>query len=93
MEDVLRQILNKLDNLDKKVGDLDNKIDNLQQGQSRIEKKLDAVYNQTADLTEFRTSTSDNLTKICKDVSFIKHKLHQNEEEIFDIKSHIKIIK
>lgn len=37
MEDLLKQILSKLDSLD-------NKIDTLQQGQSRIEGKLDAVY-------------------------------------------------
>lgn len=57
MEDLIKQILNKLDNLD-------NKIDTLQEGQSRIEKKLDAVYDQTAYLTEFRTLTVENLSEI-----------------------------
>jgi len=31
-------------------------INNLEDGQKRIEKKLDGVAEQTADLTEFKTS-------------------------------------
>lgn len=30
----------------------------------RIEKKIDSVYDQTADLTEFRTDTTDKLDKL-----------------------------
>lgn len=30
----------------------------------RIEKKIDNVYDQTADLTEFRTDTTDKLDKL-----------------------------
>lgn len=86
MEDLIKQIINKLDSLD-------NKISNIETGQIRIEKKLEAIYDHTADLTEFRTSTNDNLNEIKKDVSFVKHKLHQNEEEIFDIKTYMKLVK
>ena len=100
MDDVLKQILNKLDAMDNRFDAMDNRFDamdnrfdTLQKGQERIEKKLDAVYEHTADLTEFRTSTSGNLIEIRKDVSFIKHKIHQNEEENFDIKTCIKLVK
>lgn len=30
----------------------------------RIEQKIDSVYDQTADLTEFRTDTTDKLDKL-----------------------------
>ena len=32
--------------------------------QQRIEKKIDIIYEQTADLTEFRTDTKDKLDKL-----------------------------
>lgn len=58
-----------------------------------IKNKIDSVYEQTAELTEFRTETKDNFNSITKDVKFIKHKLHETEEDVFDIKDHLKIIK
>jgi hypothetical protein len=33
------------------------------------------------------------ISSIDKDIKFIKHKLHQTEEDVFDIKDHLKIIK
>ena len=86
MEELLKQIIDKLNTLD-------DKITNIEFGQSRIEKKLDIINDHTADLTEFRASTNGYLSEISKDVSFIKNKLHQNEEEIFDIKTYIKLAK
>lgn len=52
--ELLKKINDKLESLDNKVDMLDNKI-------SRIEKKLDGVFDQTADLTEFKTSVIDKL--------------------------------
>ena len=52
--ELLKKMSDKLENLDNKVDKLDNKI-------SRIEKKLDGVFDQTADLTEFKTSVIDKL--------------------------------
>lgn len=79
MEELLKQIIGKLNSLD-------DKITNIESGQTRIEKKLDAIYDHTVDLTEFRTSTNKYLSEISKDVSFIKHKLHQNEEKFLILK-------
>lgn len=39
----------------------------LEEGQKRIEKKLDAVYNQTADLTEFKTEVNMKLNRLIED--------------------------
>ena len=60
---------------------------------TEIKEKINSVYDQTADLTEFRTETRANFSSINKDVKFIKHKLHETEEDVFDIKDHFKIVK
>ncbi|MFD3157356.1 hypothetical protein ACFIJ5_10915 [Haloimpatiens sp. FM7330] len=43
---------------------------------TEIKEKINSVYDQTADLTEFRTKTKDSINAISKDVKFVKHKLH-----------------
>lgn len=68
-------------------------IKDLKVGQDRIEKKLDAVYEQTVDLTEFRTETSEKIDYIAKDTGFIKHKLNRTEEDVYNIQSHLHLIK
>jgi chromosome segregation ATPase len=50
----------------------------------QIEEK---ALNERFDIIELAT------TDISKDVKFIKHKLHQTEEDVFDIKDHLRIIK
>ena len=55
--ELLKKMNYKLESLDNKVDKLDNKI-------SRIEKKLDGVFDQTADLTEFKTSVIDKLNEL-----------------------------
>ena len=69
---------------------LDTKVD---QGFETLNKKMDSVYDQTADLTEFKTSTSDNINKVAHDVKFIKRKVQDTEEDVFFIQDHLKIIK
>lgn len=48
----------------------------------RIEKKIDNVYDQTADLTEFRTDTTNKLNKL----------INVTKDNCFEI-SNLKIIK
>lgn len=62
----------KLNPIQSDVKDLKSDVKDLKDGQSRIEKKLDAVNDQTADLTEFRTETKDKLNNISSDVEDIK---------------------
>ena len=49
-------------------------------------EKLDAVYEQTADLTEFSTETRQNLTAIGDNIRFLLHKEMETEKEIFLLK-------
>lgn len=65
--------------LDMKLKPIQSDIKDLKDGQKnanqildRIEKKLDAVNDQTADLTEFKTETGNKLNNISSDVEDIK---------------------
>ena len=69
----------KLNPIQSDIKDLQSDIKDLKDGQKntnqrldRIEKKLDAVNDQTADLTEFKTKTKDKLNNISSDVEDIK---------------------
>lgn len=44
--------------------EMNGKLDNLGKQVTRIEKKMDAVYDQTAGLTEFRIEVIDKLKVI-----------------------------
>lgn len=95
-----KEILEILKSMQSDMKSMQNDIKDLKSGQDRIEKrldsvenKLDLVYNQTADLTEFKTQTNEKLNDISKDAGFIKHKLNRTEEDVFNIQSHLKIIK
>ena len=59
------------------------------EGQARIEKKLDSVYDQTAELTEFRTETRQNLNAISDNIRFLLHKEMENEKEIYLLKEKV----
>ena len=54
---------------------------------------MDNVYEQTADLTVFRTYTNDSLNTISTDVKFIKRKVKDTEEDVFVIQDCLKIVK
>ncbi|MBT9147162.1 MAG: hypothetical protein DDT32_00914 [Syntrophomonadaceae bacterium] len=68
-------------------------LKSLSEGQERIEKKLHAVYEQTAMLSEFRTETNNKLNDISNTADFLMHKGSQTEKEIFAIKKDISIAK
>jgi hypothetical protein len=72
MEEMIKQVLKELKGL--------------KEGQDRIESKLDSVYNQTADLTEFRTETRQGISDIKDTLKFILHKEIENEKDIFTLK-------
>jgi chromosome segregation ATPase len=89
MEKILNQILEELKSL--KEGQ-----QNLQQGQQRLEntvkeidRKTSAIFDQTADLSEFKTSTVDSLSRIETELNTIEKVTAKN---CFDI-THLKAIK
>lgn len=52
------KVLEFMSNITGKINSMDERLSSLEQGQERIEKKLNAVYEQTAMLTEFRTEVN-----------------------------------
>lgn len=58
---------------------LDEKLKPVIESQTRLEKKLDAVVDQTADLTEYRTVSIAKLTAIGSDVEEIKNSINTVE--------------
>ncbi|NMM65115.1 hypothetical protein HBE96_21250 [Clostridium sp. P21] len=69
MENKILELLNQLVDGQDKTND---KLD-------RIEKKIDSVIEQTADLTEFRTETKDKLESIDSEVKGIRKDLNAVE--------------
>ena len=77
-EVVLKQILNKLggmetklnsletkfDGMETKLNSLENKFGSMETKLNGLENKLEAVFEQTAMLTEFKTNTEAALTEI-----------------------------
>lgn len=51
-----------------------------------IKNKVNAINEQSAELTKFRTETNNRLDKISDDLDFLTHKELQNEKEIFKFK-------
>ncbi|WZL73692.1 hypothetical protein QBE52_02850 [Clostridiaceae bacterium 35-E11] len=86
MEQLLKQILEKINDMDGKVNHIDEKVNRMDEKVNRIETKLDRVYNQTADLTEFKTETLQNFSDIKDTLKFVLHKEIETEKEIFTLK-------
>ena len=68
MEELLKQILQKLNNLEE--------------GQVRIEAKLNSVVDQTAFLTEFRTETNLKLDEIVSTLTLVEGITSKNWNDI-----------
>lgn len=58
------EILELLKAMRNDIKSMNERLIKLEEGQKRIEKKIDSVYDQTADLTEFRTDTTSKLDKL-----------------------------
>ncbi|MCB2289519.1 hypothetical protein LGK97_07035 [Clostridium sp. CS001] len=69
MENKILEVLNQL---------LDGQ-NNTNERLERIEKKMDSVVEQTADLTEFRTETKEQLISINNEVNGIRQDLNTVE--------------
>ena len=84
--DILSELLSKVDQIGKNQDILQKNQEQFQEGQLRIEKKLDAVYNQTADLTEFKTETKSSFEKVNKKLDSIDNRVSNLEEDAKSIK-------
>lgn len=58
-----------------------------------VKQKIDNVYNQTYDLTEFKKDVTMKLDKIYDDVDFIKYEQFEGKQDLFKLKKNLKVIK
>lgn len=57
----------RLERVENRVESVENRLESVANRLVRVENKLDAVYEQTAILTEFRTETNMKLDKLMED--------------------------
>ena len=90
----------KVEDLDSKVEDLDSKFvrldskvdsfrDETNETLARIEKRVNATFDQVGGLSEFRTETKTQLDNIESDMSYYARKQIENEKEIYKLESKI----
>ena len=91
----------RMDNLETGQNKLETRMDNLETGQTKLEigqknlelgqkeimEKLDAVIEQTADLTEFRHEVRDELADIKSNISRIEIATADNWSDIAKLKA------
>lgn len=68
------------------VADLKTDVADLKTGQEIIKV-------QVAELVEFRIEAKQKLDQLVDDVSYLKYKESQNEEDLYKLKKHLQIIK
>lgn len=104
MEQVLNLILSKLDNIEKTIDNIEKRVDSIESdvkeiksdvteiraSQNRLEARLEDLDSKNA---KNHITMMSMLKTTYKDVKFVKHKLYQTEEDVFDIKDYLKIVK
>lgn len=84
MDNEILEILKQIQAEQKKTNE---RLTSLEEGQKRIEKKIDSVYDQTADLTEFRTETKQGIEMLQKDINKLTNVTKTNCFDIADLKA------
>ena len=91
-----KRLVNKVDGLEIKVNGLETKTENLElkvdrldNGQQEIKKQLNAVVEQTADLTEFREKTNAKLDTIIDENEILQEVIGKHEVSIRYIRKKI----
>jgi predicted nucleic acid-binding Zn-ribbon protein len=81
MKSLEERLTNKIDSFEFKLTDRINSLDKKHECRFRIiEDKLDAVYNQVADLTEFKTAVSMKLGNIIEENKSIYKYIVKNRD-------------
>ncbi len=71
--------------VDEQFNGIRTDIKELQEGQIRIEDKLNIIYDQTARLTEFQTSTTERLDNLQLSVNNLEIKTLYTDNKIIDL--------
>jgi archaellum component FlaC len=79
-----------INSLKKQVNNNGNNLNHLNKKIDKMKTREEAIFEQTAILTEFRTEVNYKLNKLDDSFEFIKHKTTDNEKEIYEIKKRIR---
>jgi hypothetical protein len=87
----------KVGTIENKVGSIENKVEDMQKDIAEVKADVKGLYKYI-DEVDARNATNHLIQKrIIDDVketlNFVKHKEHQNEEQLFKIKEHLTVIK
>lgn len=101
MYEEMKEGFSKIDKLEEKINKntllLEKATDNIKllaEGQETIINQIGTSSDENNNTLNNRLEVIELATKsISKDVKFIKHKIHETEEDVFDIKDHLKIIR
>ena len=87
MQNDMKSMQNDMKSMQNDIKSMNERLIGLETGQQRIEKKLDSVYEQTADLTEFRTETKQGIDNIQKDLNTMELVTSKNWNDIAQLKA------
>ena len=65
METKMNSMETKMNSMETKINSMESDIKELKDGQERIEEKIETIYDQTANLTEFKTEVNMKLDELC----------------------------
>ena len=82
MEQLLKEIITKLDGLDKHMGAMEDRMGTMEGRMDSMEKKIDVIENQVVD-------NSEKLASLSKSMEFVKSIIFRHEEELYFIKRKI----
>ncbi len=71
----------------EKLGNLEDKVGNLEKGQEEIKKDIKAIIEQTADLTEFRQEINEKVDKLAGELSTMEIITSKNWNDIAKLKA------
>ena len=98
MEQILKEILNGINDLkeeqiktNERLTNLETKVDNLELGQKEIKNRIDNISDNLGSV--ITKEIGDEISEIKTDVKFITRKVQDTEKDVFGIKDQLKLIK
>lgn len=83
----LGEVKSELSEVKSELSEVKSDLNEVKTELKEVNRKLDIIYDQTADLTEFKTETNDKLDKIIKEVTVMEKATMTNCYEIAQLKA------
>ena len=82
----LGKINQKLDQHDKRFDNLQKDVTEIKDDVKEVKRKISSIEEQTANLLEFRTDTSNTLEKMQYDMNYLVRKTSTHDDDIIQLK-------